>query len=373
MSRGFNICVTVICALSAHLGLFAQEFVTGGDPCDRRVYEARELYDRGELNEMLALLSPCLNDNDLLLPQKRLLYRLLAEGHLYMRNYSKASEYAKALAEIDPQLKVFGVRRSHSDESRDLRTVIRTAQEFDAPDLLLLVGNIRYDALSIELSGGPATQFFDVTRERNHPQVTDVTIRDWSSVRGVQFGGGVEYQPYRLPFAIALGMRYRGIRSDYVEGRVLSDGNNAVFSATERQQWISPELWLSCHFAPRTFPVRPLDVSVRAGAGAEILMQGVLENAFLEHTGDKDWFGGQELDLDNRLDKKIFPSVMGGLRFDYRVSRQSVFAEIQYRFHMLDNYRYEIAEAFHLSDLINTHEVSLCLGLRYTFYKAFYK
>jgi len=236
-----------------------------------------------------------------------------------------------------------------------------------------MVGDIRYNAWSAELFAGPTTRIYRLKEERLAEGVESVAERDWLDARGICLGIGVRYDPYRMPFGVALRVRYAGERFNYVEYPVLSSGGTGMFETTERQKWISPEFWLSYQFTPKTFPVKTLDVCLRLGISADILTQDVMEGAFFEHPDQADWFGGQAFDLEPLISQNVYPSVLAAAVLDYRLGRNSIFMELQYRYPFLDEYAYQIQQAFRNADQLQAHQIGVQVGLRHVLYRPFYK
>ena len=345
---------------------------TLGFDCDNRIYQAREMYNRGKLSEVLVHLTPCANNTDLILRQRRALYRLLAESHLFLRAYPEASEYARRLAEIDPKLQVYGISRLPTAGRKDLRTAIQSSRYVDAPDLLLLVGNIRYRALGLEVFGGLSKEFFSVKEIRTAPGVTEITDQEWSRARRNAFGVGLKYDPYHFPLSVSLRLNLANVSFTFQSHQVI-DGAQLVLTYVEKQNWLAPELWFGYQFAPKTFPIKNMDFSLRAGAGADILTGSILEDATLARMQEIEWYGGQERDIHDLIEQKIYPVALAAFALDYRFGRQSVFAELQYRHPFLDKYIYDLPLASYASSVRSVHGIGLQVGVRWVFYRAFYK
>lgn len=349
------------------------ELVVGKEiDCDNLIYAAREMYNRGELDAILEQLTPCADEKDLILRQRRSLYRLLAESHLFLREYASASEYARLLVEIDPKLQVYGISRLPTKGRKDLRTAIQSSRYVDSPDLLLLVGNIRYRAIGFEVFGGFTKEFISVKETRLAPGVSEVTNQEWSGARRSAFGLGMKYDPYPFPFSVSLKLSLASSSSSFSANQI-SGGEQSTLTYMEKQKWLSPELWLGYQFAPRTFPVKTVDFTFRAGFGLDILTGATLEDATLAQGTEISWYGGQERDIKDLIDQKIYPVIAGAFAIDYRFGRQSVFGELQYRRSFMDKYVYDLPAAPYASSVRNVHGVGVQVGIRYVFYKAFYK
>lgn len=339
--------------------------------CDDIIFTGRELYNKGELAEIITLLEPCTHAEDLATRQRRSLYRLLAESHLYLREYPAASEYARQLAEIDPKLQVYGLSRMRTSHNK-LRTAIQSSKYVDAPDLLLLVGKIRYRAIGIELFGGYAIDIYSVKEQRYAPGVSQVDNIDWEGANRANVGIGVKYDPYRFPLSISMRLSRYVASFSYSERQVM-DGRYAELTLYEKQQWITPEVWLGYQFAAKTFPIKTLDVSIRAGLGMEILTGSALQPAFLRREEGADWYSGDHSEIYNEISQKTYLSALAALTTEYRFGRQSVFAEVQYRRPFIDKYIYDIELAPYSSDVRSVYNIGLQIGVRYVFYKAFFK
>lgn len=338
--------------------------------CDNLVYAAREMFNRGELPGVLDMLKPCLDNTHLNLRQRRGLYRLVAETHLYLRDYPSAAQYARLLAESDPKLDVFGFSGLGSSRNK-LRAAIQS-RYVDAPDLLLLISNIRYRAIGAEVFGGIATEMLHVKEERRANGVSDVFDEKWSEARRMTFGAGIKYDPYRFPLTLSFRASKSEVAFVYRDAQEI-DGVDATMTYEEKQDWVSPELWFGYQFAARTFPVKSVDISLRAGIGADILTSSMLEGALLDREDGNDWYGGQQRDITNLISQKIYPVVLGAVAIDYRIGMPSVFLEFQYRHPIMDKYVYEIPAAPYASSVRGVQSIGVQAGVRYVFYKAFYK
>jgi hypothetical protein len=368
----YGLSLTGIGVLAQDISIPASTPFTASDPdCDNLIYAAREMYSRGELPEMIQQLEPCITNEDLVLRQRRALYRMLAEAHLYVREYPQASEYARKLVEIDPKLQVYGISRLHT-RRKGLRTAIQSSQYVDAPDLLLLVGKIRYRAWGLEVFGDAGPELLSVKSARFASGVTEVSDQSWSGAQHASVGLGFKYDPYRFPLTLTLRFRRSDVSFTYSERQVI-ESTPATFSFVEKQGWLSPELWFGYQFATKTFPVKNFDIALRAGMGFDILTKSVLEGALLDRVEGADWYGGQERDITDMISQKIFPAALGGIAIDYRIGRQSVFAELQYRHPFADDYLFDIPVAPYASDVRSVHRVGLQVGVRFVFYKAFFK
>lgn len=339
--------------------------------CDNMIYAAREMYNHGELHEIIQLLEPCIGSEDLRIEQKRKLYRLLAETHLFLRDYENASTYARDLSEIDPKLLVFGPSRLY-DTRNKLVPAIQSSQYVDAPDLMMLIRNIRYRAIGIEVFGGMSAELLNVKEERRGNGVTDVFDEEWSEARRTAFGTGIKYDPYIFPLTMSFRVSKSDVTFNYRDAQQV-DGVGATMAYQEKQDWISPEFWFGYQFATRTFPVKSIDISLRAGIAADILIGTVLEGALLDRDDGVDWYGGQERDITSLIPNKIYPALLGAVAIDYRVGTPSIFLELHYRHPLMNKYVYDISEAPYASSVRSVQSIGLQAGVRYVFYRAFYK
>lgn len=340
--------------------------------CDRLIFQAREDYNRGELESIMEILQPCAEEDDLALSQRRMLYRLLAESHLYTRNYLAASEYARLLTEIDPRLQVYGVSRLATKGKKNLRATIQSSQYVDAPDLLLLIGNLRYHAFSVELFGGGGIDLYGISTDRNASGVTREGEGEWSKAQRWSFGAGAKYESYRFPFSVALRIAKQSVSFAYNENQMIN-GVGATLSLNESQDWISPELWLGYQFAPKTFPVKMMDFSLNAGYGADILTASSLKASNLGREDGSSWYSGDDRSLQNEIAQKVYFSIFGSIGLEYRLNRFTTFAELQYRHPFIKEYIYDIEAAPYASDVRKVNHVGLRIGVRAVMYSAFYK
>lgn len=339
--------------------------------CEDLIYTAREMYNGGELQEIIRILEPCTFEEDLILRQRRALYRILAESHLYLREYPAASEYARQLVEIDPKLQVYGLSRMHTAHNK-LRIAMQSSQYVDAPDLLLLVSNIRYRSLGLEVFGGLSADIWNVKEERRAAGVTEITRQNWMGARQTRIGLGLKYDQYRFPLSISLRLSKGDVAFMYTEDQEI-DGTQASLSFTEKQQWLSPELWFGYQFAPKTFPIKSVDISLRGGMGFDILTGSVLEGALLDRVEGTDWYGGQERNNFDLISQKIYPAALGAIALDYRIGRPCIFFELQYRHPFIDKYVYDVPLAPYASSVRSVNSIGLQVGVRFVLYKAFYK
>lgn len=343
-------------------GNIAQEVMNDED-CQLQLSLAQMRFLDGDLDAVLEHLRRCDDLDGLGLKQKRTALKLLSETHLFLKNYSEAENYSRDLMNIDPML--------------------RTADDFDTPELFFLISNYRFNVLSFEIHGILGTDFLQVKEYRNPPGTENPREQEYKRANHSVYGIGITYDTYKFPVDISLHIN-SGRNTFFYSQTFDSPEEQQQWNIEEVQHWLSPTLFIGYPLAPNAFPLRSFTAYFRAGVSLNYLLAAEWKDSEFsvaqfnstrfenKYVTDK-----KGTDITHAYDSRILPGfhLSGGL--EYRLDTHTFIFEAIYGMRKLrtDGFRFTRdlnsgISAVMIGDDVTRHSLSFQLGYRYNIFRS---